>query len=77
MLECISLLSPSFPLMLSHHLVLFELELLVKVVSLQLVSWAACHLSKEYTKAVLEVATECLAIAESFYAARAIVPARV
>ena len=63
------------PLMLSHHLLLFEV--LVKVVSLQLVSWAACQLSREYTKAVLEVAKDCLTIAESFYASRAIVPTRV
>lgn len=61
--------------MLSLPTVLFEL--LVKVVSLQPVSWAACHLSKEYTKAVLEVANECVTIAESFYASRAIVPTRV
>ena len=74
-LKCVSLLSSYFPLMLSHHLVLFEL--FVKVVSLQLVSWAACHLNREYMKAVLEVANECLTIAESFYASRAIVPARV
>lgn len=72
---CISLLSSALPLMLSHLLVLFEL--LVKIVSLQLVSWAACHLSREYMKAVLEVAHECLAVAESFYATRVIVPARV
>jgi len=61
--------------MLSHLLVLSEL--LVKIVSLQLVSWAACHLSREYMKAVLEVANECLTIAESFYASRAVVPTRV
>jgi hypothetical protein len=61
--------------MLLPILVLFEL--LVRIVSLQLVSWAACHLSREYTKAVLEAANECLAIAESFYATRAIVPTRV
>jgi hypothetical protein len=61
--------------MLSPILVLFEL--LVKIVSLQLVSWAACHLSREYMKAVFEVANECLTIAESFYATRAIVPTRV
>lgn len=75
MLKCIFLLSSYLPPMLSHHLVLFEF--FVKVVSLQLVSWAACHLSREYTKAVLEVANECLTIAESFYATRAIAPARV
>ena len=75
LLECISLLSSTPLPMLSHHLVLFEL--LVKVVSLQLVSWTACHLSREYMKAVLEVANECLAIAESFYAPRALVPTRV
>lgn len=61
--------------MLPHLSVLFEL--LVKIVSLQLVSWAACHLSREYMKAVLEVAKECLTVAESFYASRAIVPTRV
>lgn len=61
--------------MLSHHLVLFEL--LVKVVSLQLVSWTACRLSREYLKAVLEVANECLTIAESFYVLRTPVPTRV
>lgn len=61
--------------MLFLALVLFEL--LVKIVSLHLVTWAAYHLSKEYTKAVLEVASECLTVAESFYAARAIVPTRV
>ena len=69
------LLSSDLPLMLSHLLVLSEL--LVKIVSLQLVSWAACHLSREYMKAVLEIANECLTIAESFYATRAIVPTRV
>jgi hypothetical protein len=73
--ECISLPSSTPLSMLSHHLVLFEL--LVKVVSLQLVSWTACHLSREYMKAVLEVANECLAIAESFYASRTLVPTRV
>lgn len=75
-LRCISLLSAALPLMLSHVLVLL-FELLVKIISLQLVSWAACHLSREYMKAVLEVAHECLAVAESFYATRAIVPGRV
>lgn len=74
-LECISVLSSDLLSMLSHFSVLFEL--LVKVVSLQLVSWAACYLSREYMKAVLEVANECLTIAESFYATRAIVPTRV
>lgn len=53
------------------------LEFLVKITSLQLVTWAACYLSKEYTKAVIEVASECLIIAESFYSTRAIVPTRV
>ena len=58
-------------------LVLVLLELTVKIVSLHLVTWAAYCLSREYTKAVLEVASECLTIAESFYASRAIVPTRV
>jgi hypothetical protein len=61
--------------MLFLTLVLFEL--LVKIVSLHIVIWAACHLSREYMKAVVEVAAECLTIPESFYAARAVVLARV
>jgi hypothetical protein len=69
------LLSSDLLLMLSHLLVLFEL--LIKIVSLQLVSWAACHLSREYMKAVLEIANECLTLAESFYATRAVVPTPV
>jgi hypothetical protein len=75
MVKYISLLSSPSPLMLFHTLVLFEL--IVKILSLHIVIWAACHLSREYMKAVLEVAAECLTIAESFYAARAIVPTRV
>ena len=61
--------------MLFPILVLFEL--LVKIVSLLLVIWAARHLSREYLKAVVEVASECVTIAESFYSTRTIVPARV
>lgn len=55
--------------------VLFEFT--VKVVSLQVVSWAAYYLSKEYMKAVVEVASECVIVAESFYATRTIAPTRV
>lgn len=53
------------------------LEFLVKITSLQLVTWAAYYLSREYTKAVIEVASECLTIAESFYTTRPIIPTRV
>lgn len=56
---------------------LLSLEFLVKITSLHLVTWAACYLSREYIKAVIEVAGECLVIAESFYTTRLIVPIRV
>jgi hypothetical protein len=71
----ISLLSSPSLYKLFLNQVLFEL--VVKIVSLHIVSRAARHLSTEYTKAVLEVAAEFLTIAESFYTARVVVPARV
>jgi len=55
--------------------VLFELT--VKVASLHLVAWAAYYSSREYIKAVLEVASDCVTIAESAYATRGLVPTRV
>jgi hypothetical protein len=55
--------------------VLFELT--VRIASLLLVAWAAHHLSKEYMKAFLEVASDCVTIAESAYAPRGLVPTRV
>jgi hypothetical protein len=61
--------------MLSLVLLLFEP--IVKIISLHIVTWSACHLSREYVKAVLKLATECLTIAESHQAARAIDPARI
>lgn len=64
--------SPSLMLLL---IILFEL--LVKVISLQLVAWAACYLSREYMKAIVEVASECLVLVDSFYATRTVVPTRV
>jgi hypothetical protein len=73
--KCISLLSSPSLLMLFLYQVLFEL--IVKIVSLHIVSRAPCHLSTEYTEAVLEVAAEFLTIAESFYTTRAVVPTRV
>jgi hypothetical protein len=55
--------------------VLFELT--VKIASLYLVAWAAYHSSREYTKALLEVANDCVTIAESAYATGGLVPTRV
>lgn len=55
--------------------VLFELT--VKIASLYLVAWTARHSSREYTKALLEVANDCVSIAESAYATRGLVPTRV
>lgn len=57
--------------------VLLFFELVVKIASLQLVVWASYYLSREYLKAVVEVASECVTIVESFYATRAVVPTRV
>jgi hypothetical protein len=53
------------------------LELTVKITSLQLVAWAAYYSAREYTKAFLEVANDCVTIAESAYATRGLVPTRV
>ena len=55
--------------------VLFELT--VRIASLYLVVWAAYYSSIEYTKALLEVASDCVTIAESAYATRGLVPTRV
>ena len=64
-----------------HILMLFALsvllELTVKITSLHLVAWAAYYSSREYTKALLEVANDCVNIAESAYANRRLVPIRV
>jgi hypothetical protein len=52
------------------------LELTVKITSLHLVVWAAYYSSREYTKALLEVAKDCVIIAESAYSNRRLVPTR-
>ena len=53
------------------------LELTVKIASLHLVAWAAYYSSREYTEALLEVANDCVTIAESAYASKGLVPTRV
>lgn len=52
-------------------------EFTVRIASLQLVALAACYISREYAKAVIEVARDALTIAESIYATRPVVPTRV
>lgn len=49
-------------------------EFTVRVASLQLVTLAACYMSREYAKAVVEVARDALTIAESIYGTGPLVP---
>jgi hypothetical protein len=74
---CISLSSSVHPLILMLFALSVLLELTVKIASLHLVAWAAYYSSREYTKALLEVANDCVTIAESAYASRGLVPTRV